>query len=78
MEACSSAHYWARKLREQGHEVKLMAPQFVKPYVKANKTDAADAEAICKAGYFWPLPKSTPTIVKGPTYRRESKSVLVV
>ncbi len=49
MEACSSAHYWARKLREQGHEVKLMAPQFVKPYVKANKTDAADAEAICEA-----------------------------
>ncbi len=49
MEACSSAHYWAGKLHEQGHEVKLMAPQFVKPYVKANKTDAADAEAICEA-----------------------------
>jgi transposase len=49
MEACSSAHYWARKLSDQGHEVKLMAPQFVKPYVKANKTDAADAEAICEA-----------------------------
>jgi len=49
MEACGSAHYWARKLGEQGHEVKLMAPQFVKPYVKANKTDAADAEAICEA-----------------------------
>ena len=49
MEACGSAHYWARKLSEQGHEVKLMAPQFVKPYVKANKTDAADAEAICEA-----------------------------
>jgi len=49
MEACGSAHYWARKLRDQGHEVKLMAPQFVKPYVKANKTDAADAEAICEA-----------------------------
>lgn len=49
MEACSSAHHWARKLQEQGHEVKLMAPQFVKPYVKANKTDAADAEAICEA-----------------------------
>ncbi len=49
MEACSSAHFWGRKLREQGHEIKLMAPQFVKPYVKANKTDAADAEAICEA-----------------------------
>lgn len=49
MEACSSAHYWARELEKLGHEVKLMAPQFVKPYVKANKTDAADAEAICEA-----------------------------
>ena len=48
-EACAGAHYWARQLREQGHTVKLMAPQFVKPYVKANKTDAADAEAICEA-----------------------------
>ena len=37
MEACGGAHYWARRLREQGHEVKLMAPQYVKPYVKTNK-----------------------------------------
>jgi transposase len=49
MEACSSSHYWARKLQAIGHQVKLMAPQFVKPYVKANKNDAADAEAICEA-----------------------------
>ncbi len=49
MEACAGAHYWARELMAQGHTVKLMAPQFVKPYVKANKTDAADAEAICEA-----------------------------
>jgi transposase len=49
MEACGSAHYWARKLQGQGHTVKLMAPQFVKPYVKTNKNDAADAEAICEA-----------------------------
>jgi transposase len=49
MEACGGAHYWARKLQTQGHTVKLMAPQFVKPYVKANKTDAADTEAICEA-----------------------------
>jgi len=49
MEACGGAHYWARKLQAQCHTVKLMAPQFVKPYVKANKTDAADAEAICEA-----------------------------
>lgn len=49
MEACGSAHYWARKLQGMGHTVKLMAPQFVKPYVKTNKNDAADAEAICEA-----------------------------
>ena len=49
MEACAGAHYWARELGALGHEVRLMAPQFVKPYVKANKTDAADAEAICEA-----------------------------
>ena len=49
MEACSGAHFWARKLMQFGHTVKLMAPQFVKPYVKTNKNDAADAEAICEA-----------------------------
>ncbi|KAG0272069.1 hypothetical protein BGZ96_005470, partial [Linnemannia gamsii] len=49
MEACGSAHHWARKLQGLGHTVKLMAPQFVKPYVKSNKNDAADAEAICEA-----------------------------
>jgi transposase len=49
MEACGSAHYWARKLQAFGHTVRLMAPQFVKPYVKTNKNDAADAEAICEA-----------------------------
>ena len=49
MEACASAHHWARKLQGLGHSVKLMAPQFVKPYVKTNKNDAADAEAICEA-----------------------------
>jgi transposase len=49
MEACGSAHYWARKLSEFGHTVRLMAPQFVKPYVKTNKSDRNDAEAICEA-----------------------------
>ena len=49
MEACGSAHHWARKLQALGHTVRLMAPQFVKPYVKSNKNDAADAEAICEA-----------------------------
>ena len=49
LEACASAHYWARKLQSYGHTVKLMAPQLVKPYVKTNKNDMADAEAICEA-----------------------------
>jgi transposase len=49
LEACGSAHYWGRKLVGLGHTVKLMAPQFVKPYVKTNKNDARDAEAICEA-----------------------------
>ena len=49
MEACASAHFWARKLQALGHTVKLMAPQYVKPYVKSNKNDAVDAEAICEA-----------------------------
>jgi transposase len=49
MEACASAHHWGRKLQSHGHTVRLMASQFVKPYVKTNKNDAADAEAICEA-----------------------------
>ena len=49
MEACATAHYWARELRALGHEVRLMPAQYVKAYVKRNKNDAADAEAICEA-----------------------------
>jgi len=49
MEACGSAHYWARLFESYGHKVRLIAPQFVKPYVKSNKNDAVDAEAICEA-----------------------------
>ena len=49
MEACGSAHHWARKLQGLGHDVKLMSPQFVKPDVKGNKNDTQDAEAICEA-----------------------------
>ena len=49
MEACSGAHFWARKFLNMGHEVVLIAPQFVKPYVKGDKSDSADAEAICEA-----------------------------
>jgi transposase len=49
LEACSGAHYWAREFTKLGHTVCLMAPQFIKPYVKSNKNDHADAEAICEA-----------------------------
>ena len=49
MEACASAHHWAREIRKRGYTVKLIAAQFVKPYVKSNKNDLVDAEAICEA-----------------------------
>lgn len=49
MEACAGSHHWARKLTEQGFRVRLIPPQFVTPYVKSNKNDANDAEAICEA-----------------------------
>ena len=49
MEACGGSHYWARKFKEMGHDTRLISPQFVKPFVKSNKNDAADAEAICEA-----------------------------
>ena len=49
MEACASAHYWAREMEQLGHQVRLIAPKLVRPYVKANKNDASDAEAICEA-----------------------------
>jgi transposase len=49
MEASNGAHYWARVLSDLGHEVRLISPQFVTPYVKSNKNDRNDAEAICEA-----------------------------
>ena len=49
MEACAGSNYWGREFRELGHEVRLISPQFVKPFVKTNKTDSADAEAIAEA-----------------------------
>jgi transposase len=49
MEACGSAHYWTRRFRQHGHEVRLMAPQFVNAYVNSPKHDTRDAEAICEA-----------------------------
>ena len=49
MEACASAHYWARELAAVGHDTKLISPAFVQPFVKRQKNDVADAEAICEA-----------------------------
>jgi transposase len=49
MEACASAHYWGREFRKLGHRVKLIPPQYVKPFVRGNKTDGNDAEGICEA-----------------------------
>ena len=71
MEACGSAHYWARKLQAHGHTVKLMAPQYVKPYVKTNKNDAADAEAICEA-------VTRPTMRFVPIKRVDQQAVLAL
>jgi len=49
IEACATAHHWARELAALGHQVRLMPPSYAKPYVKRQKNDAADAEAICEA-----------------------------
>ena len=49
MESCGGAHYWSRELSKLGHTVRMMAPIFVKPYLKSNKNDRNDAEAICEA-----------------------------
>src|SRR5262245_66599095 len=49
MDACGSAHYWAREITQLGHTVKLMPPKYVKPYVKRGKNDAIDAAAVCEA-----------------------------
>src|SRR4051812_41696805 len=48
LEACATAHFWARELKALGHDIRLLPPTYVKPYVKRQKNDAADAEAICE------------------------------
>jgi len=71
MEACATAHHWARQLIELGHEVKLMPPHYVKPYVKRSKNDMADAEAICEA-------VTRPTMRFVSVKSREQQSVLML
>ncbi len=71
MEACGGDHYWARELRALGHQVVLLPPQYVKPYVKRNKNDAADAEAICEA-------MSRPTMRFVPIKSTEQQAALML
>lgn len=71
IEACATAHHWARELAALGHEVKLMPPAYVKAYVKRGKTDAADAEAICEA-------VTRPTMRFVPVKSSEQQSILMV
>jgi len=71
IEACGSSHYWARELTRLGHEVKLMAPQLVKPYVSRGKNDAADAEALCEA-------MSRPKMRFVPVKSAESQAALML
>jgi transposase len=71
MEACATAHHWARELGALGHEVRLMPPSYVKAYVKRNKNDAADAEAICEA-------VTRPTMRFVPIKSAEAQSLLML
>src|SRR3977135_4699905 len=71
MEACGAGHYWARELRKLGHEVKLMAPQHVKAYVKRNKNDGRDAEGLCEA-------RSRPTMQFVPVKTEEQQAALML
>jgi transposase len=71
MEACGSAHYWARELRLMGHEALLMPPTYTKPYVKRGKNDAVDAEAICEA-------VSRPTMRFVPVKSEEQQAILML
>ena len=71
IEAAGASHHWARLLRSFGHEVKLIAPQLVKPYVKRGKNDAADAEALCEA-------MSRPTMRFVPVKTAERQAALML
>lgn len=71
MEACAASHHWARELARMSHEVRLIAPQLVKPYVKRGKNDAADAEALCEAA-------SRPTMRFVPVKTRDQQPALML
>ena len=71
IEACGASHHWARLLQSFGHTVKLIPPQLVKPYVKRNKNDAADAEALCEA-------MSRPTMRFVPVKSPEQQAALML
>jgi len=71
MEACATAHYWARQISALGHDVRLMPPSYVKAYVRRQKNDAADAEAICEA-------VTRPTMRFVPVKSAERQGVLVL
>jgi len=71
MEACATGHHWARELMALGHDVRLMPPGYVKPYVKRNKTDAADAEAIAEA-------VTRPTMRFVPVKSAENQAMLML
>src|SRR5271165_6399032 len=71
IEACSTSHYWARELIARGHEVRLLPAQYLKPYVKRGKNDAADAEAICEA-------VTRPTMRFVPIKTPEQQSVMML
>lgn len=71
IEACATAHHWARELQALGHQVRLVPPSYVKAYVKRNKNDAADAEAICEA-------VMRPTMRFVPVKAREQQAVLML
>ncbi|MGX9182133.1 IS110 family RNA-guided transposase [Mesorhizobium sp. BHbdii] len=71
IEACSSSHYWARELAARGHDVRLLPAQYVKPYLKRQKNDAADAEAVCEAA-------TRPTMRFVPVKTPEQQSVMML
>src|SRR5450631_4030005 len=71
MEACGAGHYWAQELRKLGHQVKMIAPQHVKAYVKRNKNDGRDAEGLCEA-------MSRPTMQFVPVKTEEQQAALML